>query len=278
MRKQGPLVLVGVVGLIAAAVVLLNGGRFPWSGEDLSVPPKDPCGIPKSVATDPRPAAPGVRIAEQGLTSGDNGQLSLGVVVENTSDQVAYRTRISYHLFDARRSPIAKTMPDTVIPVIMPGERVGTGFSDLQDQPKASTFEVDLGRTTWLPLDALGGLTPVTATYLRTWPSPPGTPPLISVDYHEMSNNCRALYPENVGVIFRDNSGAVVGGDLVEPTVGFTIYDEQRKQVTSEQAPPTPECSPGDRETWVVPHAGRVPAMADGRTDIYPMCDIQPVS
>ncbi|TCO46541.1 hypothetical protein [Actinocrispum wychmicini] len=281
MTKPGPLVLVAVVVVIAAGVVLVSGGRLPWIDGDSSTPASAPdsCGIPQSVNVDPTAAASGVRVVDQGLPQADNGQLSLGVVLENTSDKVAYRTRVTYKLFDAGHSPITRTyLTDAVIPVMLPGQRVGAGVSDLQDSPKAASLEVQIGTTTWLPRDALGGFSPVTAKYLRTRPSPPGSPPLVSVDYHETSANCRPLYPAKVGAVFRDAGGKIVGGDLVDSTIGFMTYDEQHKAVVPELAPPTPECAPGERDTWIVPHTGRVPAMDDARTEIYPFCDIQSIS
>jgi len=274
MRKTGPIVLVSVVVVIAAGVVILSGGKFvwPWAGD--STPESDPCPIPKTVASDPTPAAPGVQVVDRGFTQADNGQLSVGVVVANTSDKVAYRTRLTFQLYDEGHTQIPQTgIVEAVIPILVPGQKAGLGFSNAQSSPKAASVDVHVGSTTWLP--ALPGFTPVTGTYTRTRQVSPDPTPLIVLDYHEKSTNCRQLSSAQVGVVLRDADGHIVGGDLLESATGIAVYDERTRTMTHEPPPSTPRCGPGERDMWVVPTTGRVPAMVDTRTEIYPFCDVQ---
>lgn len=276
MRRTGPLVLVAVVVVIAAGVVVLSGGKLPWLDALLpsDSPKPDPCPIPKTVATDPMPAAPGLQVVDKGFTQADNGQLSVGVVVANTTDKVAYRTRLTYQLFDDTHTQIAKTgIVEAVVPILLPGQQVGLGFSKVQRDPRAASVEVHLGSTTWLP--ELGGFTPVTATFTRIRQVTPDSPVLIVVEYHEKSANCRPLAAGKTGVVFRDANGHIVGGDLADSTVGIAVHDGPSGTASYEQPAGAPHCSPGEGDTWVVPTTGRVPAMADARTEIYPFCDVQ---
>jgi hypothetical protein len=279
VRKPGPLALVAVVVVIAAGVVILSGGKlvWPWQGDD--APEPDPCAVPRTVASDPVPAAPGVRVVDQGFTETDKGAFSMGVLVKNTSDKVAYRTRITYILFEGDHVPVgSQYLRDAVIPILMPGQEVGlgvsTGFNTLDDYPKVTSFEARVGTTTWLP--ALTGFSPTTATYLRTQHAPPGAPPYITIDYHAKSAICRTLNPARVGLVFRDAGGRIIGGDLPDSLVGLiAVHDDQTNTDVYKQPASTLGCSPGENDSWIIPTTGRVPGMVDALTEIYPFCDVQ---
>ncbi|MFD1050218.1 hypothetical protein ACFQ1S_34200, partial [Kibdelosporangium lantanae] len=207
-RRTGPLVLVAVVVVIAAGVVVLGGGKLPWLDALLpsDSPEPDPCPIPTTVATDPLPAPPGVQVVDKGFTQADNGQLSVGVVVANTTDKVAYRTQLTYQLFDNTHTQIPnRGIVQAVVPILMPGQRVGLGFSSVQSSPKAASFDITVGSTTWLP--ALPGFTPVTGVFTRTRPVSPDQTPLVVLDYHEKSTNCRQLSPAKVRGVLRAAAG-----------------------------------------------------------------------
>jgi hypothetical protein len=277
MTKTGPVVMVAVVVVIAAGIVVLSGGRFPWSGEA----PADDCDIPKSVTGEATSAAPGIQVVDQGSTLDTDGPISVGAVLANTSDKVAYRTRITVKLFDAAHNPI----PDTVtvgspfvinIPIILPGQRIGAGTSTYQGSPKAASASVEIGTTTWLPREAVGkSLTPVTGTYLRTLRFNPRIPTLVDIHYTDASKNCRSLSSDNTAAIFRNTQGKIVGGAVSTADFPIVFRDEQGKDVGSEtRRPPSPSCSPGDRETWMAPNPGTPTTADDTRTEIYPYCDL----
>jgi hypothetical protein len=275
MRKPGPLVMVAVVVLIAAATVVLSGGRFFLSGyQPPPAPEHDPCDIPRSVTGDSSFAAPVIRIAEQGATLAADGPISIGVILENTSASVAYQTRITFKLFDAARKPLPKLPSvDVDIPIILPGQRIGAGASEYQVDPVASSFEAQLGTTTWLSRATLGGFAPVTARYLRTEPIDAQFPKFVSIRSAVTSTNCRSLRNQKSAAILRDSQGDIIGGALEVSDNGVPFRDAKGNVTIVEQPPPTASCSQGSREASIVPIAGVPPTTDNARTEVYPYCD-----
>ena len=274
MTKTKGAVLVAVVALVVAAIVGLAGGKLPWSGG----PAPSACDIPAEVSgaqvTDPGGA---LRVVEQGFTQDANSAVSIGAVVENTSDKVAYRTKVVFRLFDEAHAELADSgaAPLTVeIPVILPGQRIGTGQGTYR-KPKVSTTEIEVQATTWVAHDALGSFSPVTAVYLRTARFNPRIPTSVDVHYDETSTNCRALTSRTTAVVFRDAMGKIVGGSVAAPDLPIVFRDEQGHDLGGEkQRPPSPSCAPGRRETWMVPPTGGPATADDARTGIYPYCDL----
>jgi hypothetical protein len=280
MTKARLLVLAAVVVVVAAAIVVLAGGRLPWS----DVSSSGGCDIPESVSGVSAPAvsAPGgggVRVVEQGFTQDPNSAVSLGAVLENTGSSVAYRTQVAFRLFDASHmeSPEAGAAKLTVeIPVILPGQRIGTGAGTYRGSARVASLEVGLGTTTWVPRDAVGhSYSPVTAAYLRTARFNSRIPTAVDVHYQETSANCRSLDNRGTAVVFRDLTGKVVGGDVGSPDTPIMFRDEQGNDLGGEtRRPPSPSCSRGGRETWIVPPRGEPATADDARTAIYPYCDL----
>jgi hypothetical protein len=272
MRRVGPLVSVAVVVVLAAVVVILANGRLPWTGSQ-----DTKCDIPDRVSGRSGTAT-GIRVVEQGFTQDPaTGIVRLGAVLENTGTSVAYRTTVTFHLFDAAHTELPEPgEPLAVeIPIIMPGQRIGAGEGAYRGGAKVASVEISPGTTTWVPKAAVGSFAPVDATYVRTARFNPRIPTSVDIHYREKSSNCRALVSQNTAVLYRDATGKLVGGGLGLPDTPIVFRDEQGKDLGAEtRRPPTPSCSPGERETWIVPATGAPTITADNRTELYPYCDV----
>jgi hypothetical protein len=270
MTKRRLVLSLVAVAVVAAAgvtaVVLSTGGE----------PVARPCDIPDSVREQPTPAkaAPGgggIEVVETGVSS--TGLVSMGAVLRNTSDRVAYRTRVALKVVVSvdglPPGPIQGPLMTMEIPVMVPGQRVGIGrpLIKVTATNKVISADVDPQTTTWLPAGGLGGFNPVTDTYEST-SRVTSSPPADAVRYTERSANCRALAGRRTAVVFRDATGKIVGGGLLRP-------DGKGNPAGSAQQPPSsPSCSPGERSTWVVPLQDIPPGTDDKRTELYSYCDL----
>ncbi|WP_329049999.1 hypothetical protein OG738_44100 [Amycolatopsis sp. NBC_01488] len=271
MTKRKPLLLTIVVLVVAAAgvtAVVLS------TRDDESA--SKPCDIPNSVQEQPTsaktaPGGGGIEVAEKGVSS--SALASMGAVLHNTSDHVAYRTRLTLKVVVSVNGlppgPIQGPSMTMEIPVMLPGQRVGVGrpLIRVSATNKVVSADVDLQTTTWLSNGALGGFTPTTDTYEST-SRVSSSPPSDAVRYTERSANCRALSSRRTAVVFRDANGKIVGGDLLPPD------GKGNPAGSPQQSPSSPSCSPGERSTWIVP-LQNVPQNADDkRTELYSYCDL----
>lgn len=272
MTKRKLLLVAIVVVVVAAAgiaaVVLSTRGDESASAK--------PCDIPNSVQEQPAsaktaPGGGGIEVAETGVSS--SGLVTMGAVLRNTSDYIAYRTRLKLNLvltLDGIPQGPMQGPPTTMeIPVMMPGQRVGVGrpLINVNLKDKVNSADVDVQTTTWLPNGALGGFIPVADTYEST-SRVNMSPPADFVRYKENSTNCRALFSRRTAVVFRDANGKIVGGDLVPPD------GKGNASGSTQQPPSSPSCSPGERSTWIVP-LQNIPQNADDkRTELYSYCDL----
>jgi hypothetical protein len=280
MTKVRSLSLVVAVVVVAAVTVVLAKGRLPWS----DVSSSGGCDIPDrvsgiSASAVSAPGGGGVQVVEQGFTQNPNSTVSLGAILENTGSSVAYRTQVTFRLFDASRSELPEVGPVKLtaeVPVILPGQRIGAGAGTYRADVRVASVEIVVGATTWIPRDAVGhSFSPVTATYLRTTRFNPQIPMSVDIRYQETSANCRSLDNRGTAVVFRDPTGKVVGGDVGTPDTPIMFRDEQGNDLGGEtQRPPSPSCSQGERETWIVPPRGEPATADDTRTAIYPYCDL----
>jgi hypothetical protein len=275
MSRAQLLVLIAVVVLLGGAAVYAVGGRLPWIASSSA------CDIPESVTGEQAPAA-GIRVVEQGFSqSAVDGSVSLGALLENTATSVAYRTRVTFRLFDATHQSLPEAAPSPAgltaeIPIMLPGQRIGVADdTHPAGNAKVASFAVEPGTTTWISRETLGRFAPVTATYLRTGRPNPNSNQSIAVYYRESSTNCRSLNNKNAAALFRDAGGAIVGGALVSPGGLFVFRDDRGQAVGGEQTlPSSPSCEQGERETWLVPLVPAPATAADARTEIYPYCDL----
>lgn len=256
---------------------------FMLGGCGSTTPPATPCDIPKSVhehsaSAKTAPDGGGIRVAEQGF-SDSNNTLSIGAVVQNTSDHIAYRTTVAFAptVSVAGQPPTAQRgMLTTEIPVLLPGTAIGIGRELTFASGKVTAAAVDVRTTTWLDKGALGRtFTTGTTTYLRTIHPNTSQRSVVDIHYAERSTNCRALANRRSAVVFRDAGGKIIGGALADPDQRLTFVDRQGNQVGGEQRPPSsPSCSPGQRETWISPQSGAPPTADDTHTTVYSYCDL----
>lgn len=270
MTRRNRLLLVIVVAAAVAAgitTVVLSHGDGAAS---------KPCDIPNSVREQPAsaktaPGGGGIEVAEKGVSS--SGLASMGAVLHNTSNHIAYRTRLTFKVIVSieglPQGPIQGPSMTMEIPVMLPGQRVGVGRTliNVNATNKVISADVDPQTTTWLSNGALGSFIPTTDIYEST-SRVKSSLPADAVRYTERSVNCRTLSSRRTAVVFRDASGKIVGGDLVPP-------DGKGNPVGSPQQPPSsPSCSPGERSTWIVPLQNIPQNTADNHTELYSYCDL----
>ena len=278
MTKAKLMVLIAAAVLLVAGIVVVAGGKLPWVNDSS----RGGCDIPDKVIgeTVSAAAAPGggaVHVVEQGFAQDPNSAVSLGAVLENTSSSVAYRTKVTFRLFDAAHTelPETGTSPLTVeVPIILPGQRIGTGEGTYR-KAKVASVEFGIGASTWVSREAVGSFSPITATYVRTARFNPRIPTSVDIHYKETSTNCRALNSRTTAVVFRNAAGKLIGGGVAFPDTPITFRDEQGHDLGGETQPPaSPSCAQGERETWIVPPTGSPSTADDARTEIYPYCDV----
>ncbi|MFY1654443.1 hypothetical protein ACN27J_26625 [Solwaraspora sp. WMMB762] len=215
------------------------------------------------------PDGGGLRVVESGVTivppvrRPGSATASIGVIVENTSGYVAYRTRVSFDVRDgAGDTVVVGDGGGTVlleVPLLLPGARSGVGTAVYVDEAAdaADRVEVDttLGATTWVEHrpDEVAG---VTTTHDRTTIVDAESHSGI-VYYRMASPYCTGLFTRGVGTIFRDATGQIVGGSIDGDKGSRRCDPDQAEQLTD-----------------VI---RSIPAQFDdSRTESYPYCDFGP--
>ncbi|MEV6640829.1 hypothetical protein [Amycolatopsis sp. NPDC051371] len=278
MNKKGLLVVLGAVVLLGA-IVVSAGAKLPWFEGS---PSDNSCDIPdRAPASSPvAPATGGIEVVDQGFSQGPFDLVSLGAVLENSSAEVAYRITVRFRLFDAARHELPEVTPGELsveVPLLLPGQRIGAGTGAHKHDIRVADVEAGVGSNTWLPRAAVGSLGPVGATYLRTSRYYPDNPAYVDVHYRETFPNCRALASSGTAVVFRDRTGRIVGGDHGPADMPLTFRDTHGNDIVVERQPPVSKsCTPGERETWVIPYVGGPAAADDARTEVYPYCALGP--
>ncbi|WP_410591893.1 hypothetical protein [Amycolatopsis sp. lyj-23] len=184
---------------VFALLALLGRGRFDLDQNRLL---GTGCAIPAKITAVPGPAPDGgaVRVAEQGAGA---------AVLENTSTLAAYRIGVTSG---------AQTVE---VPVLTPGQRIGVVLG-----------HPVVGPATWLPLESLGGFTPVTAEVV------PG-----GVRYR--SGNCRPLTSRGAAVLFRAPDGRITGGEQLPPAAVSCAPGEKVLPVAVRAGEVSPYCALG---------------------------------
>ncbi|WP_326551666.1 hypothetical protein [Micromonospora sp. NBC_01813] len=187
------------------------------------------------VSTD-RPDDGGLDVVESGFAQigsaaapiTRDGITSVGAIIRNTSEQIAYRTRVTFRVLDeSGDSAVLDSADDQTreIPIILPGQQVGVGAryavrSEGASRIRVAEVAVAINETLWSPARtdpaevALVGA--VTARHLETWRYGPDDLDA-SVNYELDSPYCSVLTSAGAGVVFRDAAGLVVGGGF-DPT------------------------------------------------------------
>ncbi|QWF85885.1 hypothetical protein [Amycolatopsis sp. CA-230715] len=270
-----------VVASTFAALVVLAGQWWAGTTERPAV-----CDLPTvAPAGERRPAgaAPGhggIRVVEQGASAIEDGRaVSVGAIVENSSDYVAYRTRVRVGVLDgAGRDvlPSSSTGGSGVIevPILEPGERIGIGQTRyLVAGARFGSATITPTTSVWLSRDTFGSqYTSVTGTVTRMWPPVPAVPSAIDIRYTEISHNCGDLTPRLTAMVFRDHMGRILGGSVNTGGMTAQFADEHGRIVFTESGP-VRECAQGEQSSWVLPGPpGPPPALS--RAEVFPYCDL----
>jgi len=196
----------------------------------------------------------------------------MGAVIENTTDKVAYRTRVTFDVLGAGGESVVHSWHQSwlvqEVPIILPGARVAVGDAvGLRDRARGegdlvARISITPVVTQWLAAgDGNNGLAPVTAKAVPGgWERDDDGSGFIA--YTAESANCAPLLSRGTSLVFRDGSRKIVGGNV-----------DNGRALSA--------CEPGTTTSERSANAGRrtIPASADlDRTDVTVYCDFaQPV-
>ena len=224
-------------------------------------------GVSSPVA--PPSAGRGLQVVEKGFTQLETpvGTVSLGAILENRSELVAYHTRIRFRVLDRQHQSAVPAnsgeLLDQEIPVILPGQRIGVGaWTYLRETPSAQPvavmgFDIDLSASQWWPQDNdVHTFRSISTRHLGTQRSSveqvTGT-----VRYSVDSAFCGALTTRGVATVFRNSDGALVGGSFAR--------DNSKNR-----------CLAGKYTESMDAFRSIPPRIDDSRTESYPYCDPAP--
>jgi len=224
--KAGWLAAGAVVIVVAAAVAvfLVRGGDDePAAGGCRLVTP--PSGAPIGPSS-------GVMVVEQGYTRipSSGTVVSMGAVLQNTTDKVAYRTRVKFDVLNAAGTSVVWQKHHTFmvqeIPVILPGAKVAVGDalalteSARPDPGAVARVSITATVSRWLNAgDGNKGLGAVT-TKLVADKGQRDADGSGSVSFNTNNANCAQMVGRGTSMIFRDPAGKIVGGSLsTEPAL-----------------------------------------------------------
>lgn len=247
--------------VVATAAALLVAGCDPAGGGQaaatcaLATPP------PASGSVD----SAGIRVTEQGFSATDDEfpLVTIGAIVENTTAQVAYRTRLVFDAFDSAGTVVEGPQVNykvIEVPIIQPGAKVAVGdIFFAKSRADVTRVTITPAVTAWMPPgNRDNGLAPITSTVVAGSGkrADDGSGQFMMTT---KGDNCAALVTRGASMVWRDSAGAIVGGSI----------DSQTKLYACEPGDETPEVS--------ITPKGVIPATADlDRTQVTPLCDLQP--
>jgi hypothetical protein len=258
-------------GSVLAASLLLLGVAVACRGADGGGSDGKGCKLPAvPSALAGGGAANALKIAEQGFSQvgPEPSDVSMGAVVENSGTQVAYRVRVAFRALDAQGGDAiadgSRAFLVQEVPIIRPGERTAVGTSvsarskDPVAKPSVEAVKVSAAAaaTGWLAPDAADAPFADIATKVTAGKATRADDGSAKIDYQVTSGYCSELVSRGVSMVFRDASGAVVGGFLANS--------------------PTPTgCAVGTSIQHVSAGDKSVPENADlDRTDVTQYCDL----
>ncbi|MEV4706092.1 hypothetical protein [Actinoplanes sp. NPDC049316] len=209
-----------------------------------------------------------VRVTEQGFTrvgSPAGSTVTVGAVLENPSDRVAYRTRVTVDVLgpDGRSvvSDVFRRFQVFEVPIILPGARIPVGDSlGVTRLAEVGTVSVRPVVTQWLPAgDGNDGLAPVTTTLVpdKTTRNADGTG---AITYDARSANCTDLISRGSSYVLRDAAGKIIGGGVSdEPEESGCDTSENRYSNTFTTAQRS------------IPEQAELP-----ETEVASLCDLAP--
>lgn len=227
--------------------------------------PDDPAAQCQPVTPPPAAASPdssGVDVAEQGHSTvpGDYPRISIGAVLRNTTDRVAYRTRVVFEALDANGTSVV-TGPQTKyqmieVPLLLPGTEVAVGDTLVAGEKSAvAKVSVTPSVTAWLPPT---GIAPITAT-VDAGASSRAADGSATLSFTTKGDNCADLFSRGMTFAWRDTAGKLIGGNI--------------DGLTNQSA-----CRTGGatRPVTTMSQPSTVPADADfAKTEVTALCDLQ---
>ncbi|HEX6075565.1 MAG TPA: hypothetical protein VFZ32_09925 [Micromonosporaceae bacterium] len=256
----------------ALVAVGMTAGLMVWQNVDSS--PGTSCipvNAPRGGTSAPAAAAPGgggIRVIEKGFTQvvHKGMTVSLGAVLENTSAMAGYRVQLSFRVLGSSGQTVVPNRSGELlrqeIPVILPGQRIGTGaWTYVQDDAAGrpvtvSRFEVALGQARFIPQGNRHFAEVTTrGNQLERSDVEPASG---SVRFSIRSGYCGATSPRGIAMLFRDSHGALVGGS----------FDLENSE---------PRCQPGVHTELVTAFRSVPDDIDQSRTTTYPYCDPAPV-
>jgi hypothetical protein len=262
-RRTG--LAVGAV-VVVVAVVAAGVGLFLTRSDDH---PSAGCALlhpPTAAAGD----GSGVAVVEQGYTRlpSSTTLVSMGAVLQNTTGKVAYRTRVRFDVLNPAGSSVVwanqQSFMTQEVPIILPGAKVSVGDAltltetARQDAGAVARISVTATVSQWLAPgdgnDGLGAITTTTAAGASTR-HPDGSG---SVAYTTDNTNCARMIGRGTSMIFRNGSGAIIGGSLSTQPALFA-------------------CQPGQNSSpdTAIATLRSIPASADlGKTQLTAYCDL----
>jgi hypothetical protein len=268
-RQRRGWVLAGVaVGLVAVAATVAAVLHGSWSSSRATatcdVPSTPPVGV--TTPADRAPDGGGIRVVEKGFTqiSGSAYTVSIGAVLENTSGQYAYRTRVTVSFLDSQRRSASDSGSHVFeIPVVRPGQRIALGdWTYILDNPAGrpvtvASIDFEVGATSWLPADeGRRTFAEVTSTSSRLERSTVARN-TATVHYSATSAYCRDVSLRGMAIVFRDSAGRIVGGSF-DPN------------------PINHQCPPGISQGIADADRSTPVDIDEGKTQIDLYCDIGP--
>ncbi|GIG69521.1 hypothetical protein [Phytomonospora endophytica] len=208
-----------VLGLaVAAGVGALAGcakDGSPTASPSTSDTPSD---LPLSAPAEPdatAPAAGALRVVDSGWSHESREGVkvfSYGVIVENTSDRVAFQTTASVRFTDASGLDVMApegSFLDGRVTVVLPGERVGFGATFLSVAKGAEKMDVELVTAEWWAKDNTAlEFAPITVGDVATDRAHPPKQLMFTVT----SGYTEQLVSTRAAAVFRDEAGKIVGG------------------------------------------------------------------
>jgi hypothetical protein len=215
----------------------------------------------------PQPGGDGaITVTAIGFSQTPDGLLSIGAEVGNSGNRIAYDTSLVFHAFDTGHGDVLDEKIAT-IPVLLPGARVPVGLSATSTldaawarYPKVRSVRANLIRTQWLPATGVGEFPRVSVRLIPPAVKVGPAQILTEVRLQGQTNACTSEPATRVGIVYRDRTGAIVGGAVATTgdaggTVAFT------------------GCTVGGFHGGVFAY-GPLPAKTDfSRTDVALYCD-----
>ena len=260
-------VLLGLVVL-----VVLGAAAVAWS---LTRPP-GATGVNCPPARPPKAGSPvpadGLSVTEQAHVRlpGHADTVSLGAMIANNTDKVAYRTEVTLRLVDAAGANSLWSEART-IPVIPPHGQAAVG-AYARAPGGAAGLKVELSRTRWALADGQNLLfTPMGRAASTVWSLTSSPSPESGVALEpgfgakaSFSGPCRGLAAAGGAIVFRDGGGFIVGG------YGYARSGRDLTCTRFVDGDADPDPTP--RPTWSL---DAYPAEADLlQTGLTPYCDL----